>query len=130
MAVIYTSCNILNLTTSVDVAMYCIIASLRECVHCIVYSLQSIYECTPPPPPQAAVLHDTVEDTDTSFEELEVAFGQEVRALVGEVSDDKSLPKMERKRLQVCSANTSIVTRQHKFGSMDIYTCTCTVESH
>ena len=80
-----------------------------------------------PPPPQAAVLHDTVEDTDTSFEELEVAFGQEVRALVGEVSDDKSLPKMERKRLQVCSANTSIVTRQCWIYA---YTCTCTVESH
>ena len=50
---------------------------------------------------QAAVLHDTVEDTDTSFEELEKVFGQEVKNIVAEVSDDKSLPKMERKRLQV-----------------------------
>lgn len=52
---------------------------------------------------QAAVLHDTVEDTDTSLQELEGQFGAEVRGLVAEVSDDKSLPKMERKRLQVCA---------------------------
>jgi guanosine-3',5'-bis(diphosphate) 3'-pyrophosphohydrolase len=50
---------------------------------------------------QAAVLHDTVEDTDTTFEELEAKFGAEVCQIVREVSDDKSLPKMERKRLQV-----------------------------
>jgi guanosine-3',5'-bis(diphosphate) 3'-pyrophosphohydrolase len=49
----------------------------------------------------AAVLHDTVEDTGTTFEELELLFGQEVRALVGELTDDKKLPKAERKRLQV-----------------------------
>ena len=54
-------------------------------------------------PVQAALLHDTVEDTDTRPEELEAAFGPEVRALVAEVSDDKSLPKEERKRLQVSS---------------------------
>ena len=49
----------------------------------------------------AAVLHDTVEDTATSREELEELFGAQVAALVDEVSDDKSLPKAERKRLQV-----------------------------
>ena len=47
------------------------------------------------------MLHDTVEDTDTRPEELGEVFGDEVRGIVGEVSDDKSLPKMERKRLQV-----------------------------
>ena len=46
-------------------------------------------------------MHDTVEDTDTSYEELEKEFGPEVAKIVGEVSDDKSLPKMERKELQV-----------------------------
>lgn len=51
---------------------------------------------------QAAVLHDTVEDTNTTLEEIDQLFGQEVRSLVDEVSDDKSLPKEERKRLQVC----------------------------
>jgi guanosine-3',5'-bis(diphosphate) 3'-pyrophosphohydrolase len=49
----------------------------------------------------AAVLHDTIEDTETSPEELEARFGSEVRALVLEVTDDKQLPKAERKRLQI-----------------------------
>ncbi len=50
---------------------------------------------------QAALLHDTVEDTNTTFEEIEAKFGPEVCELVREVTDDKSLPYMERKRLQV-----------------------------
>ncbi len=50
---------------------------------------------------QAALLHDTVEDTETSFEELETVFGREIRDLVSEVTDDKTLPKEERKRLQI-----------------------------
>ncbi|PYT07164.1 MAG: phosphohydrolase [Acidobacteria bacterium] len=49
----------------------------------------------------AAVLHDTMEDTPTSPNELEAAFGRKVRLLVQEVTDDKSLPKEERRRLQV-----------------------------
>ena len=50
---------------------------------------------------QAAVLHDTVEDTETTFEELEQQFGADVRKLVEEVTDDKALPKEERKSRQV-----------------------------
>ncbi|HEX6126243.1 MAG TPA: HD domain-containing protein [Pyrinomonadaceae bacterium] len=49
----------------------------------------------------AGILHDTVEDCDVTFEELEAQFGQRVAGLVREVTDDKSLPKAERKRLQV-----------------------------
>jgi guanosine-3',5'-bis(diphosphate) 3'-pyrophosphohydrolase len=49
----------------------------------------------------AALLHDTVEDTDTTVAELEDLFKSEVAAVVAEVTDDKSLPKEERKRLQV-----------------------------
>jgi len=49
----------------------------------------------------AALLHDTVEDTGTRPGELEERFGAAVRRLVEEVSDDKSLSKAERKRLQV-----------------------------
>ena len=49
----------------------------------------------------AAVLHDTIEDTATSGEELEQRFGREVRMLVEEMTDDKRLPKPERKRLQI-----------------------------
>ena len=43
-------------------------------------------------------------DTNTTFEELEAAFGAEVAGLVGELTDDKGLPKQERKDLQVAHA--------------------------
>jgi guanosine-3',5'-bis(diphosphate) 3'-pyrophosphohydrolase len=49
----------------------------------------------------AAVLHDTVEDTDCSFKELTGLFGTRVAGIVAEVTDEKSLPKAERKRLQI-----------------------------
>ena len=52
----------------------------------------------------AAVLHDTVEDTDTTREELQKNFGKEICEIVMEVSDDKGLQPSERKRLQVKSA--------------------------
>jgi guanosine-3',5'-bis(diphosphate) 3'-pyrophosphohydrolase len=48
-----------------------------------------------------ALLHDTLEDTDTTPEELELEFGPEIRDIVLEVTDDNRLPKLERKRLQV-----------------------------
>lgn len=50
---------------------------------------------------QAALLHDTVEDTKTTLEELRLNFGDKVASIVAEVTDDKSLSKDERKRLQV-----------------------------
>nr|CAB3252155.1 guanosine-3',5'-bis(diphosphate) 3'-pyrophosphohydrolase MESH1-like [Phallusia mammillata] len=53
---------------------------------------------------QGALLHDTVEDTETTFEEIEELFGSNVRGIVAEVTDDKGLPKQERKRLQVVNA--------------------------
>ena len=49
----------------------------------------------------AGLLHDTLEDTDTTFDELSKEFGREVAELVAEVSDDKTLAKAERKRRQV-----------------------------
>lgn len=49
----------------------------------------------------AAILHDTIEDTDVTKEELAQRFGQQVADYVSEVTDDKSLPQPERKRLQV-----------------------------
>jgi len=49
----------------------------------------------------AAVLHDTLEDTDTTPQELEQKFGREVRLLVEEMTDDKKLPKETRKQLQI-----------------------------
>jgi len=52
----------------------------------------------------AALLHDTIEDTDTRIEELERAFGARIAGMVMEVTDDKNLPKAERKRLQIVHA--------------------------
>lgn len=52
----------------------------------------------------AGLLHDTIEDTETTFAELAKEFGAEVAELVSEVTDDKTLPKAERKRLQVETA--------------------------
>ena len=49
----------------------------------------------------AAVLHDTVEDTETTVAEIEARFGSRIAGLVTEVTDDKSLLKAERKRLQI-----------------------------
>lgn len=52
----------------------------------------------------AAVLHDTVEDTDTRLEEIRDRFGEQVLSFVMEVTDDKDLPKAQRKRLQIETA--------------------------
>lgn len=52
----------------------------------------------------AALLHDTVEDTETSHDELVVLFGKRIAGIVAEVTDDKSLDKAERKRRQITSS--------------------------
>jgi guanosine-3',5'-bis(diphosphate) 3'-pyrophosphohydrolase len=49
----------------------------------------------------AGILHDTIEDTQTTRDELAAAFGEAVASVVVEVTDDKSLPKQQRKQLQV-----------------------------
>ena len=49
----------------------------------------------------AALLHDTVEDTATTPQELEHTFGARIARIVAEVTDDQALPKSERKRLQI-----------------------------
>ncbi len=49
----------------------------------------------------AALLHDTVEDTDTRIDELRAEFGDEIADVVLEVTDDKRLTKAERKHLQI-----------------------------
>lgn len=53
----------------------------------------------------AALLHDTIEDTPVTHDELEVAFGPDVAGLVAEVTDDKSLEKHVRKERQVAGAH-------------------------
>src|ERR1019366_1403825 len=60
----------------------------------------------------AALLHDTIEDAGVTKEELIQAFGADVAELVVEVTDDKALPKAERKRLQIVNAPKKSVRAQ------------------
>jgi guanosine-3',5'-bis(diphosphate) 3'-pyrophosphohydrolase len=60
----------------------------------------------------AALLHDTLEDTQTTAGELRAAFGDAITHVVEEVTDDNSLLKAERKRLQVEHAAT--ISREAK----------------
>ena len=53
----------------------------------------------------AGWLHDTIEDTETTREELAQKFSERVASLVVECTDDMSLPKAERRRLQVVNAS-------------------------
>jgi len=54
----------------------------------------------------AAILHDTIEDTQTTREELVERFGEPIASIVAEVTDDKSLSKEQRKALQIEHAAT------------------------
>ena len=60
----------------------------------------------------AALLHDTLEDTDTTSDEIEGEFGARIAAVVVEVTDDKTLMKADRKRLQI--EHASIISREAK----------------
>jgi guanosine-3',5'-bis(diphosphate) 3'-pyrophosphohydrolase len=53
----------------------------------------------------AAILHDTLEDTCTTQVEIRECFGEDILRIILEVSDDKSLEKIERKRLEVLHAS-------------------------
>jgi guanosine-3',5'-bis(diphosphate) 3'-pyrophosphohydrolase len=55
----------------------------------------------------AALLHDTIEDTKTTWEELRGEFGEEIADVVAEVTDTKWLSKEARKRLQVSKTSHS-----------------------
>lgn len=64
----------------------------------------------------AGLLHDTIEDQEVTREELEAEFGEKVANIVVEVTDDKSLEKAERKRLQV--VNTPHKSKEAKMLKM------------
>lgn len=70
----------------------------------VAYNLMNVGEVRDAAIVIGALLHDTVEDTQTTFEEIEGKFGKQVAAYVREVTDDKSLAKEARKRLQVINA--------------------------
>ncbi|MBB3993603.1 (p)ppGpp synthase/HD superfamily hydrolase [Sulfitobacter undariae] len=58
----------------------------------------------------AAWLHDALEDTPTTFTDLEHIFGSDVAAVVLEVTDDTSLPQAQRRQAQIASAPQKSVT--------------------
>ena len=65
----------------------------------------------------AAILHDTIEDTETTPEELTSLFGERVCGFVLEVTDDQSLPASVRKRLQIEHApHLSVEAKQIKLA--------------
>lgn len=64
-----------------------------------------------------ALLHDTVEDTNTTFQEIKDQFGVAIESFVREVTDDKTLEKQERKRLQIKHAHQkSLGAAMIKYG--------------
>lgn len=72
----------------------------------------------------AAYLRDTIEDTGACGDTLEERFRADVRRLVEEVSDDKSLPKEERKRRQIAHAPSL----SHRAKQLKLADLTCNVE--
>ena len=54
----------------------------------------------------AALLHDAIEDCEVPRELIAETFGDDVASIVMEVTDDKSLPKAERKIIQIETAST------------------------
>lgn len=65
----------------------------------------------------AAILHDTIEDTETTPEELKGIFGAEVASVVEEVTDVIWLSKSSRKKLQIAkAARASLKARQVKLA--------------
>jgi guanosine-3',5'-bis(diphosphate) 3'-pyrophosphohydrolase len=71
----------------------------------------------------AAALHDTIEDTQTTSDEISREFGKKIADIVAEVTDDKTLPSDERKRLQIeraphKSAAASLVTMADKIANL------------
>jgi len=56
---------------------------------------------------RAAILHDVPEDTKGTLAEIEAKFGAQVAGIVAEVTDDKSLPAVERKQAQIEHAKTA-----------------------
>ncbi len=64
----------------------------------VLWTIGKIYDITTI---VGALLHDTIEDTNTSPEEIRLNFGDDILALILEVTDDKSLPKQERKVRQI-----------------------------
>ena len=69
----------------------------------------------------AALLHDTLEDTNATYAELRTHFGLKISDIVLELSDDKSLAEAERRRWQV--AHATIASKRAKLIKLADKTC-------
>ena len=69
----------------------------------------------------AAILHDTVEDTETTLEELQLRFGRRIASVVAEVTDDKRLVKSLRKQMQIDHASS--LSKRAKLVKLADKTC-------
>lgn len=80
------------------------------------FLLTDIGKVTDPVVIASAMLHDAVEDTKTTLEEIKELFGDEIYNIVKECTDDKSLPKQKRKDLQIehGASNCEKVRSNHK----------------
>jgi GTP diphosphokinase / guanosine-3',5'-bis(diphosphate) 3'-diphosphatase len=90
-------------------------AAAEPYINHLIEVAQLVSMAVPEPDPNlvmAALLHDVVEDTDVSKEELMQRFSPDVANLVAELTDDMSLPKAERRRLQIEHAPTMSVRAQ------------------
>jgi guanosine-3',5'-bis(diphosphate) 3'-pyrophosphohydrolase len=76
----------------------------------------------------AAVLHDTIEDTETTDAELKELFGGMVTSIVLEVTDDKSLDKHVRKQRQI--EHASHISPEAKLVKLADKICTCGISLH
>lgn len=80
-----------------------------------VANLVSKYAHTGYGPVYAAVLHDVIEDCGVTYEHIASRFGIDIANMVREVTDDKSLPKNERKRLQIAHMNSPSMSLGAKY---------------
>lgn len=77
---------------------------------------------------QAALLHDVVEDTETTLAEIGKAFGSLVSTIVNDVSDDRTLAPSKRKRAQI--DHITKISRHAKLVKLadKLHNCTCTLD--
>jgi len=72
---------------------------------------------------QSAVLHDTLEDTETSLSELTNLFGSRVANMVNEVTYEKQIPQIQRKQLEIdsiphCSKGAQLIKQADKISNL------------
>ena len=72
----------------------------------------------------ASVLHDTLEDCDVSVDDLKVNFGERICSIVKNLTDDKTLPRNERKsktrdKITHASSNVKLIKAADRFDNLN-----------